>query len=211
MATQWDDILTVQEVQDAALGSTSTVDDNPDGVVEGAIRDAQDRIATYLSMDPIVHRRKESVALHDWIKDKTLDPTQHRAWASHQPVVEVESPSEVSVRHDSRQFLRQSPRPLTVDYFAGWKRSDQSLSDFNGTNSGTLTELGTEPSDLPGDIRRSVIALVLFELVDAEHGALIGQMQQAVGSAGTITVEGTDRTFVDRQLRRLEPYQVTRF
>ena len=207
MATRWDDILTVEEVQDAALASSSAVEENPSDVVEDAVRDAQDRIATYLGMDPMVHRLKQGIRAHEWLEDETLDPVQWRAWADHQPAVEVQSPAEVTIRHDGLQFLRDEPKALTADYHAGWRRSDQTLSDLDGSNSGDLTDLTTEPPALPGDIRRTAIALTLFQIVDAEHGQAIGQMTQAVGTAGTITVQGTDQhPILDKPAERVDTH-----
>lgn len=207
MPTAWDDILTLSEVQDDSISSSSAVADNPNNVVEGAIRDAQDRIADHIGRDPIVHRTKDGLRYDDWEVDDTKDPAKYRAWADDWPLVEIQSPSEVSIRRDNRQFLRDTRKVTEVDYHAGWKRRDQSLSDIDGTNSGTLTALTTAPNDLPRDIRRTALKLTLFYLTEAGHQVGIGRVEQVVGSGGTMTVEGVDTGFVERQLRRLNKYK----
>jgi len=207
MPTQAGDLLTVQEVQDAALSSSSAATDNPSGVVEEAIRDVQGAITDYLGMAPIVHDRTERIEHHEWREDDTATNSDKNwiAWARHQPIVEVESPSDVSIYFDSRRFEHDKPDDLRVRYFAGYKRSDQ----ISGEQQSRLTDLGTTPPNLPNDIRRVAIKLTLFELTEMEHGAGIGQVQQAVGQGQQTTVEGTDAQFVRRQLRRLSGHKVS--
>jgi len=210
MATQWDDLLTPGEVQTAAVESSSVFEDNPGGVVEETIRDVQDRIARYLGMDPMVHKRTEGLRRRDWLEDETADPQTYRAWADHQPIVEVESPSEVSARFDAKQLTRSRPAAGRVMYFAGWRRSKQTLSDLDGSSGGDLTNLTTEPEPLPRDIRLVAIRLVVFYVTDGEHGAGIGQVTQAVGSGQTTTVEGPEPNFEQNELRKLSGYKLKR-
>lgn len=207
MATEWDDLLTVAEVQNAALSSSGAATDNPNSVVEGAIRDAQRRITSYLGQDPIVHRLKQNVRAYEWTQDPSDPNDDYRAWARHKPIVEVQSPTDISIRHDNQQFLINSPDDEQIDYHAGWIRSDQELGDVDGTNSGTLTDLTTEPDTLPNDIRRTGILITLFYIGTSEHGAGIGQITHSVGAGGTITVDGPDPSFEARQLRRIQTYK----
>jgi len=145
------------------------------------------------------------------VTDETLDPQKERAWAQDQPAVEVQSPSAVSVRHDNRQFLRDKPEACTVDYHAGWIRSDQALADVNGSNSGDLTDLSTEPPRLPDDIRRVGLLLTLYEVSQAEHAPGVGSIEHTIGAGGTIQVGGMERGFVERHLRQLADYKQSPF
>lgn len=195
------DILTLSELRDDALSSSSAVVDES-AVTVRAIRDAQDTIRTYIGQDPMVHRLTQAVRGYEWSEDPT-DPNDNvRAWADHQPIVEVET-SDISIRHDDRQFLRSSRKNVQIDYFAGWKRRDQDLSDLQGE----LPDLDTEPENVPQDIRRTAVMLTLYYIGTSEHGAGIGQISHTVGASGSITVDGPDPSFERRQLKRISGYK----
>jgi len=205
MPTESDDILTVQEVQEDALESSSAVEDNAQEVVERAIRDAQDRIVSYLHRPVIASVITESIGRYDWVRDEkptggAFADTRYLAWAKVQPVVEVDSPEDVEVFLDQSRLVHDRQEALKVTYIAGWKRRDQAKADLDVSPDQT-------PPNLPNDIRRVALKLALFELAEAQHGAGIGQVTQAVGNGQTTTVQGPDSGYVDRQLSRLDSYR----
>jgi len=205
--TRVEDLITVQAVQDAAAESSEFVGDNPRYQIEQTLRDVQGYIAEYLGMEPIVHEHTERITRHEWREDETATSTDKGwiAWARHQPVVEVEAPTDVEPYFDGKRFAAGGPDALRVTYFAGWKRADQT----DGEQQGRLTDLDTEPPDLPRDIRRAAINLTLFELNRQEHGAGIGQVVQSIGQGQQATVEGVDTSFIERQFRRISSHKVS--
>lgn len=207
MPTEVTDLLTASQVQDAAQGASDSVTDNPDTVVESAIRDVQDMIASYLDRDLIAHKRTERVRREEWMRDETASGSTSEwiAWADHQPVIEVVSPNEVSLYFDSRQFVRERPQPTRVEYFAGWRRSDQT----NDEQQGRLTDLATEPEPLPEDIQRVAINLTIFVIEHAGQIPGITDREIAFGGGQSIRTSGVDTGFVDRQLSRLDQYKVS--
>jgi len=201
MPTQTGDLLTVTEVQEAALEHSQSVEDNPSGVVEQAIRDAQSDIESYLHQPVMPHEHRQVVGEYDWSEDKTADglDAQYLAWAEHQPVVEVKEPSDVGIFIRSDRLTHDHPDALRVTYVAGWRRSDQGAGDFSLTSS--------DIPELPDVIRRVGINLTLMELARGEHGPAIGQVTQAVGAGQQSTVEGIDSGFRQRQLSRLDRFR----
>jgi len=206
---QFDQILTVFEVQDAALSSSTAVEDDPAQVQE-AILDVQDRISTYIDQPVMIHKRTQGIATHDWLEDEVEDTTQYRVWADARPVVEVDNPTEVTIRFDEQQLVREKSENTKAVYFAGWKRRDQALSDLPTSSGEDLDGLTTEPPTLPRDIRRIAIRLVLFTLNEAEHSAGMGSTSTTV-QGGSITVDGPDQSFVRTQMRKLDAYKRSPF
>lgn len=200
-------MLTVQQVQAAAQGASDDVTDNPDGVVEQAIRAVQGLIESHLDKPLLAHERTERVRREEWMEDETASGSELEwvAWADHQPVIEVESPDEVSLYFDHRHFVRERPEPTRVRYFAGWRRNDQT----GGEQQARFDDLDTKPDPLPNDIRRVAIKLVIFQIEHAGQVPGITDREIAFGGGQSIRTSGVDSSFVERELSRLDSYKVS--
>jgi len=200
-------MLTVQQVQAAAQGASDDVTDNPDGVVEQAIRAVQGLIESHLHKALLAHERTERVRREEWMEDETTSGSELEwvAWADHQPVIEVKAPDEVSLSFDARQFVRERPEPTRVRYFAGWRRPDQQ----SGEQEGRFADLDTEPDALPEDIQRAGINLTIFVIEHAGQIPGITDREISFGAGQSIRTSGVDTEFVDRQLSRLDRYKVS--
>jgi len=193
-----DSVITPQSIEHDALGSSTAAQEDK-RVVYTAIRDAQAAIESYLDRPLLPEKHVQRVTRHDWVRQRRETGDYWTAWADVQPVVEVRSPDEVTLE-DPEHFRADYQQGFDVEYVAGWRRSDQSAGDFGLS----LTE---DPPRLPGDIRRVATQLTLFLLNEAEQGAGMGQTEQAVGSAGTVTISGPDSGFMQRKLSRLDSYK----
>jgi hypothetical protein len=193
-----DSVVTPQDIKHDALGSSTAAQEDK-GAVHTAIRDAQAAIESYLDRPLLPERQTQRVTRHDWLRQRRDTGDYWLAWADVQPAVEVQSPDEVTLE-DPEHFRADYQQGFDVEYVAGWRRSDQSAGDFDLS----LTE---DPPRLPADIRRVATQLTLFLLNEAEQGAGMGQTEQAVGSAGTVTISGPDSGFMQRKLSRLDSYK----
>lgn len=201
----YDDLLTVGEVIQSSLSSSSAVEDEP-GVVQSSIQDVQGMIESYLRQPVMIHKRTQGVLAHEWMSDELPDDHRWRIWAEARPVVEIDSPSEVSIRYDNEQLVRDQAENGTIDYFAGWKRSDQALSNLPTGSNEALDGLTTEPPTLPQDIRKAAIKLVLFDMGELVHDT--GFTETTTNTpGGTMTIRGPEQGFEDRQLSNLSTYR----
>jgi len=200
---EWDDILDYSDIEVSSLSSSSAVEDEPPAVVEAA-RDAQRRMASYVGHRLMIHSHTQGIQRWQWTQDDVTDSV--KAWADHQPVVEISS-GDVDVRFGKDRFTKEYRDDLKVTYFAGYIREDQSLSDLPTSSSDPLDGLSTEPPTLPPDIRRVAIRLTLYELNVAEHRSGMGTTTASVGGGNSITIEGPDPSFPERQLSQLDPYR----
>lgn len=193
-----DSVITPTDVENAALASSTAAEEDK-AVVQGVIRDVQATIESYLDrpLMPEVHTQR--ITRHDWLRQRRDTGDYWLAWADVQPVVEVRSPDEVTLE-DPEHFRADYQQGFDVEYVAGWRRRAQSAGDFG-------LSLSEDPPQLPSDVRRVALQLVLFHLNEMEQGAGMGQTEQAVGSAGTVTISGPDSGFVQRKLSRLDSYK----
>lgn len=200
---EWDDILDYSDIEVSSLSSSSAVEDEPPAVVAAA-RDAQRRMASYIGHPLMIHSHTQGIRRWQWTQDDVEDGV--KAWADHQPVVEVSS-GDVDVRFGGDRFTKEHRDDLKVTYFAGYIREDQSLSDLPTSSNDPLDGLSTEPPTLPPDIRRVAIRLTLYELNVAEHRSGMGTTTASVGGGGSVTIEGPDPGFPERQLSQLDSYR----
>jgi hypothetical protein len=200
---EWDDILEYSDIEVSSLSSSSAVEEEPHAVVEAA-QDAQQRIATYIGHPVMIHSHTQGIQRWEWTEDDVEDGM--KAWADHQPVVEIES-GDVGVRFGGDRLIKDYRDDLKTTYFAGYIREDQSLSDLPTSGGDPLEGLTTEPPTLPPDIRRVAIRLTLYELNRAEHRSGMGTTTASIGGGDSITIEGPDPGFPERQLSQLDPYR----
>jgi hypothetical protein len=202
------DILTPQEIDTEALAASDAAQDEK-VVVSRLIGDVQRRIESYISQPLTVHRHTQGVRRWDWVEDEVQSDVGNfavAAWADHQPVVEVVN-GDVSARFSGDRFVKDHRDDLKVEFFAGYVRQDVALADLPNSDGERLDGLTERPPTLPQDIRRVAVKLVLYELNQAEHRQGMGTTTAAIGGGDTITVEGPDPGFPERQLRQLDPYK----
>lgn len=209
---EYTDLLTFEQLRSGALSSI----DNLTSIglqAEDAIADVTQIIEDYLDRDLIV--RKHTL-LHEDIDYRydtavSTDATSNYSFYTNQwPVVEVESvtPSgfTLEIHPDGRRLYTDfdgDTQPIRqVEYFAGYRRADQSLSDLQND----LPDLGTEPEKLPRTIRQVATRLTVHFLKEMESNVLGSRTVQTTGPV-TVTVEGADTSFVTRELRRLNRYR----
>lgn len=191
-------ILTPTDVENAALASSTAAQEDK-VAVQRVIRDVQGTIESYLDRPLMPGKHTQRVTRHDWTRHRRDSGHYWTVWADVQPALEVQSPTDVELE-DAEHFRTDAPQGYDVSYVAGWRRSDQSAGDFG-------LSLLENPPVLPGDIQRVALQLVLFHLNEAEQGAGTGSTEQAIGSAGTVTISGMDSGFVSRKLSRLDSYK----
>lgn len=201
----YDDILNYTDIEVSSLASSAPVADEPAAVQEAA-EDAQARMESYVGHPLMVHSHTQGIQRWEWTADEVQSDYKVKAWADRQPVVEIKS-GDPSIRFGNDRFLNDHRDDLTVTYFAGYIRKDQSLAGLPTGSGDPLDGLTTEPPTLPRDVRRVAIRLTLFELNLAEHRAGMGTTTAAVGGGDTITIEGPDPEFPMRQLRQLDSYK----
>jgi hypothetical protein len=192
------EILTPTDVENAALASSTAAEEDK-VAVQQVIRDVQGTIESYLDRPLMPEKHTQRVTRHDWTRHRRDSGHYWTVWADVQPALEVQSPSDVELE-DAEHFRTDAPQGYDIGYVAGWRRSDQSAGDFG-------LSLSEDPPVLPGDIQRVALQLVLFHLNEAEQGAGMGSTEQAIGSAGTVTISGMDSGFVSRKLSRLDSYK----
>lgn len=198
-------ILTTSEVDIAALAASDAAKDEK-VVVSRLIGDVQRRIESYISQPLTIHRDTQGIRRHEWVEDEVQDDDfAVYAWADHRPVVQVDG--DVDARFSNDRFVKDHRDDLKVDYFAGYVRSDIDLADLPTATGEKLEGLSERPPTLPQDIRRVAIKLILYELNQAEHRAGMGTTTAAIGGGDSITVEGPDPGFPERQLRQLDPHK----
>jgi hypothetical protein len=197
--------LTTSEIDTAALASSDAAKDEK-VVVSRLISDVQRRIESYISQPLMIHRDTQGIRRWEWSEDEVQDGDfAVYAWADHRPVVQVDG--EVSVRFSKDRFVKDHRDDLRVDYFAGYVRDDTDLADLPTASGEELDGLSERPPTLPQDIRRVAIKLVLYELNQAEHRQGMGTTTAAIGGGESITIEGPDPGFPERQLKQLDPYK----
>jgi hypothetical protein len=199
------DILTPSAVVDAAMQGTSAPEEFP-AEVQREIRDVQDQMASYVGYPLMATRHTQGIRRYDWLIDETQDDTW-RWHADRVPVVEVLSPSGISIRFDEQQLTTDEPDAVHVTYVAGYRRQNQALSDLPTGSGEALDGLTVEPPALPGVIRSVALRLTIARITDVAAGTLGARREAAVGSQDLVTIEGMDRGFEQREMRKLDPYK----
>jgi hypothetical protein len=202
------DILDLSEVLDATLDSTDVPEDFAAQTLR-EIRDVQGRIAQYLGYDVMAHAHTEAIRRHDWTYDETASGTSatFRAALQEGPIVEVLSPSDVSVRFDGTQVTKDDREPVQVTYVAGYRRADQALSDLPTGSGEALDGLTVAPDALPADVRSVALRIVMARMVEVASGTLGRGREVAIGTNDLVRVEGTDPQFERRELAKLSSYK----
>jgi len=192
------DLTTYSEVQARAMEADATIDAEQ-AEVEAIITEASTRIASYLNRDVIATAHKQRIYRNAWAHEPIGG--SYVAWADQWPVVEVLTDG--YSRLDDRK-IEGNTDDVLIEYVAGYIRADQSLTDVQGR----IPDATQTPDTLPTDIRNVCIRLVLYEVAETADDSLgLGQKEQAIGGANTLTVRGRDSAFYSRELAKLDRYK----
>lgn len=122
------------------------------------------------------------------------------------PVVEIDTSgftsgiSRYSFQNEQDMILYTSRFSGLVTYYAGYKRSEQVLADFNATDPPDLTDLATAPTDLPYDIRGVAINAALMMLSERRGGP--GERTRILNPAvQTTTIQEAISDYVRRMVK----------
>ena len=208
-------LLTAAETVRDAVDSTALKAGTDDDVIHQAVIDLTDLVETYLDRTLIVRLCTQFVCAYEWERLPGDPSNRYVAWARQWPLVEITDPAEVSI-HPARktQFITDSPGDKEISYFAGFRRADQDLAVLQAATDPDdpaltpLADLTVLPPLLPGAIRGVCLELVLHRLFQAEGKQFgTGQTRQQIGSGQMVTVQATDRGFVERVLKRLSTHR----
>jgi len=180
------------------MQADATIDDEQ-SEVEAVITEASARIASYLNRDVIATAHEQRIYRNAWTHEPIGDT--YVAWADQWPVVEVLTDG--YSRLDARKIEGDTDDVL-IGYIAGYIRADQSLADVQAE----VPDATQTPGTLPNDIRNVCLRLVLYEVAETADDSLgLGQKEQAIGGANTLTVRGRDSAFYSRELAKLDRYK----
>ena len=177
------DANTLQTVEAIIQGVT--------GIMEGAAG---------LNRNLIVREYTHYFRYHDW----DYDPARQLYFvhAPQWPVVEIDTSgftigdSQHSWQGENDLILYTSRFSGAINYYAGYKRAEQILTDLQTP----LPDLGTLPPDLPYDIRSKAINAVLKEFAERRQGP--GQRSRTMNPAiQTTTVQEVIHDYIRRVCR----------
>ncbi|WP_441001308.1 hypothetical protein [Fodinibius sp. SL11] len=195
---QYTDLLTPAELKVDALSSLG-IDVTDETNVSGlggsykdatirAIQDVTGSIEEYLDRKLIVRKHNIDIPSFKWANNNALDKQQY--YPPQWPVVQVVT-SGVDISNDSERFLSTASKS-EVEFYAGYKRRDQNVGNDDSddiSNEDGLSGLSETPENLPSDIRRVAVSLVMYELMRAKQGTIA--MSSVTKTAGNATAEIT--------------------
>lgn len=196
-------MVTIDELKRDAVGSLDidltdqTV--NPDigfsykEVSEDAVKDASSDIDSYLDKSVMISKHTEFIRKDDWYYNEARNKYEHIP--NNYPIVQ-------STTEFDGIYLLSDSRPSEVTYYAGYRRSDQTLGDLQET----LPELTNLPPILPGTIRRVCVNLALYYIVEA-YDRLIPYESMEKNMGGAISTIRKDIGSPERQLSKLEGWR----
>lgn len=239
-------IVTPAQVFEAALESfgrkefAAAADDLHGGAVL-VCRSVTQTIQAALNRKLIVHPTHQYFADDEWCDDPKYygrdDYVKRSAFASQWPIVEITGIDGTDANTLEVEILGQSgdqflvsdeifeERIERIEYFAGYRRADQTVSGADttgavldcGSGSGETTcddlayhsgleSLTVLPPLLPDDIARVALRLAIFEM-RVELRGLPGFDRTTKNIQGvTLEVERPDKEFVNRELQRITPF-----
>lgn len=167
-----------------------------------AIRDVTEAIESYLDRRLIVRKHDIDIPSHKWAENNALDDMQY--YPPNWPVVQVET-SGVSISNDSERFLSNTKKD-EVEFYAGYKRRDQTVGD-GGDNDLTaedgLSGLTETPDELPYDIRRVAVRLVMFELMQTKQGTIATASVTKTAGSATAEITKSREDVYSKELEKL--------
>jgi len=116
----------------------------------------------------IVRQYTQYTKREDWTWDASRDKyvTRSEQW----PIVEIDTSgitSDVSDEQtEANLFLSASRHQAAITYYAGYRRSEQTLADLQTI----LPSLSVLPGKMPNEIRGAAIEGVIYKLFERRHG-----------------------------------------
>jgi len=212
-------LITFAEVEGEALGSLPTVNGPKtlQEVTEKAIEYATRQIEEYLQRRLIVRPRTDLGRNVDltFDYDVSTDDTSYYSfytgdWPVLEPIEVFPDDYTLQVHPDERRFYTEFDNfdyaIRRVRYFAGYRRSEQTLSDLQAVSE--LSDLSTEPPELPEDIRSTCLRITVHRLKAMKgEGLGLGERSFNVGAGQTVTASQVDPQFVQRELEALDKHR----
>lgn len=130
------------------------------GMIEGGVIGIDRRV--------VVRKYTQYTKREDWRWDPARDKyvTRSEQW----PIVQIDTSSITAGATDEQTedniFLSASRRQDAIVYYAGYKRSEQSLANLQTI----LPSLSVLPSTMPFEVRGAAIEGVIYKLFERRHG-----------------------------------------
>lgn len=220
MNVQTTDLVTKDDIADALMRADEgdvirdkVLADGADFEEEGleTIASVSGRVTDWLSRSLIVGERTDYTSERDWRKKRAY-PTQGEDMPYHYhtrqyPILEVTGKSDpeptLMIDQDRNGLWSTTNTIRYVNYISGYKRPDQSFSDFSSPVKDQLSQ-GDIP-DLPEKIRNVAENIVIYRLIQRLSG-LIGVSVSEVSFGefeNTKTKREADQEYEERKLRSL--------
>lgn len=220
MNVQTSDLVTKDDIADALMRADEgdvirdkVLADGSEFEKEGleTISSASGRVRDWLSRALIAGEHTDYTSGRDW-REKRAHPTQgddkpYHYHARQYPILEVTGKSDssptVMIDQDRNGLWSTTNTLQYVKYISGYKRPDQSLSDFSSSVTDHLSQ-GDIP-DLPEKIRNVTENIVIYRLIQRLSG-LIGVSVSEVSFGefeNTKTKREADQEYEERKLRSL--------
>lgn len=194
MAVSFDALITVDELQEATFGSYSIdLANNYNAAVSRKIENVSALIEQYLDRKLIVSKH----TVFPYWTERDNDDYQFAYVVKEYPIVEIVT-SDVNKIDDLR--IGANNKIDEVEYYAGYKREDQTLSDLQAEFSG----LSNTPKNLHPAIKEVAIALTLYEINRAMNRAYgYGTRTTTNGQMSTEIVKERDNVY-EHELSKLK-------
>ena len=207
MAVPYNAIVTRDDVEAEMRSSFpgyDASDANTITFMESTIREVTSVMEGLLGRNIIADKHEQYFQYENWDYDRARDRYFIR---SNWPVVEIDTtgftPGKSLNSRDNDIIVYTNRFSGLVTYYSGYKREDQTLSDF----SSALPDLGTEPGNVPYDIRAVAIKGVLHRLAEQNQGP--GQRSRTINPAvQSTTVTEPLRTFLMRIVKERIPHHM---
>ena len=235
LSVDYDDLINVQQLRTDELESTdldlSGTAGSPGDQAHwdravAAIKEATDRIESYLGRRLIVRNYKLEIPPDKWKRDNDFD--RYRVWSPEHPVVEIgDSGSDVTFKepdHDQTILLLDYDADngpddeKTIDpVYSGYRRPDQVVgsvqsagateTDLRNISDPDLSGLTKQPRILPWDIRKVATDLAMNMMHEAIEGNIGGGEITRQIRGEQITIRQPAETLVRQKLESIRRYK----
>lgn len=204
MAVPYSALIIADDIEDEGLApfNYDLTDANTLETVEAIIQEVTAVLegAVGLNRNLIVREYSHYFQYDEWEYDAAR--ALYFVAAPQWPIVEIDTSgftsgiSRYSWQNEADMILYTSPYSGVVNYYAGYKRSEQVLADLQTS----LPNLGTAPGDLPYDVRSVCINGVMKEFAERRGGP--GQRTRIMNPAvQTTTVQEMISDYIRRMVK----------
>lgn len=196
-------MITIQELKTTASGSldidltdqtiNSAIGVSYADLSQQAIDDATSEIESYLDKKILISKHTEFILSDDWYYNEAREKYEHIP--NNYPIVQSDTEFDGI-------YLVTSEKKSQVEYYAGYRKTDQQLSDLQED----LPDLTNLPDPVPSVIRSVCANIALFRIIEGyDRLTAYGSMEKNQG--GVNTTISKDVMNPERQLTRLEGWQ----